>query len=50
MIIANTIKGKGVSIFEGLPQFHNAALEDDQYAQAEAETRAAVASLAEGGA
>jgi transketolase len=50
VIIANTVKGKGVSIFEGLPQFHNAALADDQFAQAEAETRAAVASLAEGGA
>ena len=48
VIIANTVKGKGVSLFEGLPQFHNAALEDDQFAQAKAEIEALIAALEEG--
>ncbi len=37
MIIANTIKGKGVSIFEGQAKFHNAAISDEQLQLALAE-------------
>ena len=42
VIIARTIKGKGVSFVEGRPQFHNAALSDEQAAQALAELGAAL--------
>lgn len=45
VIIANTVKGKGVSIFEGRPEFHNAALEDDQYERALAEVEAGIRAL-----
>jgi transketolase len=31
VIIANTIKGKGVSFMEGQPQFHNNAISEEQY-------------------
>ncbi|MDO4546917.1 MAG: transketolase [Clostridia bacterium] len=34
MIIANTIKGKGFAFAEGKAQFHNAAMNEEQYAQA----------------
>lgn len=34
MIIANTIKGKGVSFAEGNAAFHNGAMTEEQYAQA----------------
>ncbi|GHU68749.1 transketolase [Clostridia bacterium] len=34
IIIAETIKGKGFSFAEGKAQFHNAALSEDQHAQA----------------
>ncbi len=34
VIIANTIKGKGFSFAEGKAQFHNVALNEEQYAQA----------------
>jgi transketolase len=31
VIIANTVKGKGVSFLEGQPQFHNAPLSEEQF-------------------
>jgi transketolase len=31
VIIANTVKGKGVSFIEGQPQFHNAPLDEEQF-------------------
>ena len=34
VIVANTIKGKGVSFLEGRPQFHNAALDEIQLEEA----------------
>lgn len=34
MIIAHTVKGKGVSIFEGQAKFHNAAITEEQLQQA----------------
>jgi transketolase len=34
LILAHTIKGKGVSIFEGQAKFHNAAITDEQLQQA----------------
>jgi len=37
LIIAHTVKGKGISFIEGKPQFHNAALTDEQSQQAIAE-------------
>ena len=37
MIIANTIKGKGVSFFEGQAKFHNSAITDEQLQLALAE-------------
>jgi len=37
VIIASTVKGKGVSFLEGQPQFHNGALTDEQFQQALAE-------------
>ena len=43
VIIADTVKGKGVSFMEGLPQFHNAALDDAQFARAAAEVEAGLA-------
>jgi transketolase len=42
MIIANTIKGKGVSFIEGDYRFHNAPLTPEQYAQAMKELEAAL--------
>ncbi len=47
VIIAHTIKGKGVSIFENDAAFHNAALTPEQYAQAEAELEAYLQTLGE---
>jgi transketolase len=43
LIIANTIKGKGVSFIEGQAAFHNSALTEEQFQQALAETKAALA-------
>ena len=43
VIIANTVKGKGVSFLEGRPQFHNAALAEEQFQQAVGELEAALA-------
>lgn len=40
LIIAHTVKGKGISFIEGKPQFHNAALTDEQIEQAMAELEA----------
>jgi transketolase len=42
VIIANTIKGKGVSFIEGDYRFHNAPLSKEQYAQAVKELEAAL--------
>lgn len=41
LIIAHTVKGKGISFIEGRPQFHNAVLTEEQIAQAIAEVEAA---------
>jgi len=41
VIIANTVKGKGVSFIEGQPAFHNASLEEDQFQRAAGELKAA---------
>jgi len=48
VIIANTVKGKGVSFLEGRPQFHNAALVEDQFQQAVGELEAALALTEDG--
>ncbi len=40
LIIARTIKGKGISFIEGQPQFHNAVLTEEQITQAIAELEA----------
>lgn len=40
VIIANTVKGKGVSFIEGQPQYHNGTLTDEQFAAAMAELEA----------
>jgi transketolase len=42
MIIAHTVKGKGVSFMEGQPGFHNAAITQGQYHQAMAELESAL--------
>jgi transketolase len=42
-IIANTVKGKGVSFFEGQAKFHNAAVTEAQLQQALSELKAALA-------
>jgi transketolase len=47
VIIANTVKGKGVSFMEGQAGFHNAAITEEQYRQALAELEAALASRRE---
>jgi transketolase len=41
LIVAETIKGKGVSFAENLAAFHNAAMTQEQYDQALAEIEAA---------
>ena len=43
IIIANTVKGKGVSFLEGQPQFHNAPLNEEQFERALGEVKAAFA-------
>ena len=43
VIIANTVKGKGISFVEGQPQFHNAVLDKEQLHQALGELEAAFA-------
>lgn len=42
VILAHTVKGKGVSFIEGQPGFHNVALTPEQFAQAVAELEAGV--------
>lgn len=43
VLIAHTVKGRGVSFMEDRPGFHNAALSDGQWAQARAELARALA-------
>jgi transketolase len=43
VIIANTVKGKGVSFIEGQPQFHNAPLNGEQFTCALGEVENALA-------
>jgi transketolase len=38
IILAHTIKGKGISFIEGQPQFHNASLDEEQIKRALSET------------
>ena len=47
VIIANTVKGKGVSFAEGQAAFHNSALTKEQYCAALAELEDALASLSQ---
>lgn len=37
VVIADTIKGKGVSFMEGVPSYHHASINDKQYEQAKTE-------------
>ena len=46
-IIANTVKGKGVSFMEGQPGFHNAGITEAQLEQATSELEAALAAARE---
>jgi transketolase len=46
-IIAETVKGKGISFIEDRPEFHNAALTPEQIAQAMAELEAQRAEMGE---
>jgi transketolase len=48
-IVANTVKGKGISFIENRAAFHNAALTEEQVTQAVAELEANVMRLREGG-
>ena len=43
ILIANTVKGKGISFMEGQPGFHNGPLTEEQFRQALAETEAGLA-------
>ncbi len=45
LIVANTIKGKGVSFMEGQAAYHNASLNEEQFQQAVAELEAAAAQM-----
>jgi len=45
VIIANTVKGKGVSFMEGQPQFHNAALNEEQFGCALDEINTAIGTM-----
>lgn len=45
VIVARTVKGKGVSFLEGRPQFHNAALDEGQFQRAVGELEAALAQI-----
>jgi transketolase len=47
MIVANTIKGKGLSFIEGKAQYHNGLLTDEQYALAIQELEANLSRLQE---
>lgn len=48
VIIANTIKGKGVSFLEGQAQFHNASLSDEQFERALGEVNAKLVGTGKG--
>jgi transketolase len=45
MIIANTVKGKGVSFLEGQAGYHNAAIDEDQMQRAVAELEAVLSAV-----
>jgi len=45
VLVAKTVKGKGVSFMEGNPEFHGKAPNKEQYAQAKAELEATIAKL-----
>jgi len=47
LIIANTIKGKGISFVEGQADFHNAAINPDQFTRAMIELESNLRQLAE---
>lgn len=47
VIIAHTVKGKGVSFIEGKPQFHNAPLTEEQIQQAIAELETQIKKIRE---
>ncbi len=47
LILAHTVKGKGISFAENAPAFHNAVLTPEQFAQALAELQAARDALGE---
>jgi len=47
LIIANTVKGKGVSFIEGQPGFHNAPMDADQFRRADDELKAGLALVEE---
>ena len=47
MILARTVKGKGVSFMENVPDYHNAAITPAQIEQALADLQAHLAELAE---
>jgi transketolase len=47
LIIGHTVKGKGVSFFEGQAQYHNAAISEEQFQNALAELKAQLQQLRE---
>jgi len=47
LIVAKTVKGKGISFIEDRPQYHNAALSEEEIAQAISEIKAARAQARE---
>ena len=49
MIIAHTVKGKGISFIEGRPEFHNAPMTEEQLQKAIAELEANLRELEEDG-
>jgi transketolase len=50
MIVADTVKGKGISYMENQPEWHARAIDDEEYHIAVAELDAAETSLVNGGA
>ncbi|MBC7235391.1 MAG: transketolase, partial [Chloroflexi bacterium] len=49
VIVAHTVKGKGVSFIEGQPQYHNGILTEEQFRQAIAELEANLQKVREEG-
>jgi transketolase len=47
LLIAHTVKGKGISFMEGRPQYHNAALTEAEFAAAVAELEAQLRAVEE---